>query len=102
MAYTKGAPKPIGSGIKKGQKQLKTLLKEERRAMFDARISAKWEKVIDNLKPEYVADQFIGKAIQPIEHSGSLTISQVLDELENGHKTEEQGVEAEQPLQDKE
>ena len=62
MAYPKGAPKPEGSGIKKGQKQFKTLLQEERRAVFDARISAKWEKVIDSLKPEYVADQFIGEA----------------------------------------
>ena len=73
MAYTKGAPKPEGSGIKKGQKQLKTLLKEERRAMFDARISRRWEKVIDSLKAEYVADQFIGKAPTPIEHSGEVT-----------------------------
>lgn len=73
MAYPLGAPKPIGSGIKKGQKQLKTLLKEERRAMFDARISAKWEKVIDNLRPEYVADQFIGKAQENIKLLGEIT-----------------------------
>jgi len=72
MAPPIGFPKPIGSGLKKGQKLLKTLLKEERRALFDARISAKWEKVIDSLKPEYVADQFIGKAQENINIQGEL------------------------------
>ncbi len=67
MPFTPGTPRPANSGIKKGQKQLKTLLRDERRAMFDARISAKWEKVIDSLKPEYVADQFIGKPQENIK-----------------------------------
>ena len=62
MAYTKGAPKPEGSGIKKGQKQFKTLEKEARRAVFDEKVSKKWLKLIDDLKPEYVADQFMGEA----------------------------------------
>ena len=57
---------PKLGGIKKNQKQFKTLLKEERRAVFDAKISKKWEKVIDSLRPEYVADQFIGKAQENI------------------------------------
>ena len=73
MAYPKGAPKPAGSGIKKGQKQFKTLLKEERRATFDAKISKKWDKLIDQLRPEYVADQFIGKAQENINLSGEIT-----------------------------
>lgn len=66
MAPPIGFPKPKKSGIKKGQKQFKTLLKEQRRAVFDAKISAKWDKLIDSLKPEYVADQFMGKAEENI------------------------------------
>lgn len=49
-------------GKKKGTKNKITLLKEERRAIFDKKVSKKWEATIDKLKPEYVADQFMGKA----------------------------------------
>ena len=52
---------------KKGSKNKTTLLKEERRVIFDAKISQKWEEVIDKLKPEYVADQFLGKAPEILE-----------------------------------
>lgn len=55
-------------GRKKGAKNRKTLLMEERRAIFDNRISQKWEKVIDKLPPSYVADQYIGKPIEKHEH----------------------------------
>ena len=41
-----------------------------------------------------------GNPKQDTEHSGSLTISQVLDELEHGQTTTEQGMENQQPLQD--
>ena len=47
---------------KKGTKNKETLLKEERRAIFDEEISKKWKDTINQLKPEYVADQFMGKA----------------------------------------
>ena len=47
---------------KKGTKNKETLLKEERRAIFDAEASKKWKATINKLKPEYVADQFMGKA----------------------------------------
>lgn len=66
MPFTKGMTRPANAGIKKGKKQFKTLLKEERRALFDAKISEKWEKVINLLRPEYIADQFIGKAQENI------------------------------------
>lgn len=62
MTFTQGTPKPATSGIKKGQKQHKTLLKEERRAMFDAEISKVFFQRIKDAKAEYVLDQFIGKA----------------------------------------
>lgn len=58
MKFQKGHP-----GYKpKGAKSRATLEKEARRMMFDERISQKWESTIDKLKPEYVADQFMGKA----------------------------------------
>ncbi len=47
---------------KKGTKHKATLLQEERRAIFEARSSQKWEETIDKLPPVYVADQFMGKA----------------------------------------
>jgi len=37
-------------------------LKEERRVIFDEEISKKWIETINQLKPEYIADQFMGKA----------------------------------------
>ncbi len=48
-------------------KGMKTLEKEERRAIFDKVISEKWEQTIKVLKPEYVADQFMGKAPEILE-----------------------------------
>ena len=50
------------AGKPKGIKNRETLLKQERRAIFDKRISDKWEATIDALPPTYVADQFMGKA----------------------------------------
>src|SRR3990167_3781202 len=50
------------AGKKAGTKNKVTLLKEERRAVFDQEISKKWVETINQLKPEYVADQFMGKA----------------------------------------
>lgn len=58
MVFIKGHP----GYKKKGTKHRETLLKEERRAIFEARISQKWEEVIDQLRPEYIADQYLGKA----------------------------------------
>lgn len=49
-------------GRPKGSKNRETLLREERRAIFEARASEKWEEIIDKLPPQYVADQFMGKA----------------------------------------
>lgn len=52
-----------------GSKNRETLLKEERRAIFEERVSQKWEDTIDKLPPQYVADQFMGKAPEKIEHT---------------------------------
>src|SRR3990167_8601130 len=51
---------PNGRG--KGTKNKSTLLKEERRVIFDKAISQIWEEKIKELKAEYIADQFMGKA----------------------------------------
>ena len=66
MTFQKGQSGNL-NGRKKGSKNKETLLKEERRAVFDKRISQKWEQTIDKLKPEYVADQFLGKAPDKLE-----------------------------------
>lgn len=65
-----GKPGFKGPGRPRGLKNRETLDKEARRAMFDEKISHKWEEIIDKLKPEYVADQFIGKAVETIKHEG--------------------------------
>ena len=61
---------PPGPGRPKGLKNKSTLLKEERRAMFDEEISKKWKEIINKLPPTYVADQFIGKPTETIKHEG--------------------------------
>lgn len=53
-------------GRPKGAKNKATLDKEMRRAVFDAEVSKEWLKTIKKLKPEYVADQFMGKAREDI------------------------------------
>ena len=66
MTFIKGkSGNPAGKP--KGIKNAVTLLKEERRAIFEARISQKWEETIDKLRPEYVADQFMGTAPIKVE-----------------------------------
>src|SRR3990167_11010206 len=61
MVWQKGQTgNPNGRG--KGTKNKSTLLKEERRAIFDKAISQIWEEKIKELKAEYIADQFMGKA----------------------------------------
>ena len=64
-------PHPLpGPGRPKGAKNKSTLEKEQRRAIFDLRISEKWESIIDKLPPTYIADQFIGKPKETIELQG--------------------------------
>lgn len=50
------------AGKPKGTKNGATLLREERRAQFDAWASANWQALMPKLPPTYVADQFLGKA----------------------------------------
>lgn len=52
-----------------GSKNKETLVKEERRRIFEERASEMWEEIISKLPPTYIADQFMGKAPEKIEHS---------------------------------
>lgn len=65
MPFQKGNP-----GKPKGAKAKKTLLMEERRAIFDAKMSEKFLKTIDKARPEYLLDQFIGKPTETVKHIG--------------------------------
>lgn len=71
-------------GRTKGSKNRETLLKEERRAIFDKEVSQRWEKTIKNLKPEYVADQFMGKAPDEVKVGGALIV-QIAKEIAEKH-----------------
>lgn len=65
-------------GRPKGAKGKATLLKEERRAIFDSEVSKRWLEVIGQLPPQYLADQFLGKAPDKTELSGNLKTTQDL------------------------
>lgn len=79
MVFYKGHP-----GFKpKGSKARKTLEREQRRALFEERISEKWEDMIDKLKPEYVADQFMGKAPDIIHVKAEVKIDSDIAEKNN-------------------
>ncbi len=50
--------------MQKGQKIRPTLLREERRAIFDAEITQVFEEKIMAARPEYVLDQYLGKPVE--------------------------------------
>lgn len=64
MAFPKG--NKLG-GRHKGSLNKSTLLKEERRAIFDAEISGVFKEKIHEARAEYVLDQFLGKTPEKIE-----------------------------------
>lgn len=80
-----------------GGKSLKERAKEKLYHMTDEEA----EDFLNGLDKKTIWEMAEGKAIQDTKIRGSLTISQVLDQLD-GSKTEEQGVEDQQPIQDKE
>lgn len=71
MPFVKGQ-RANPNGRPKGSKNRATLLKEERRAIFENIISQDWEERIKRLPDTYVADQYLGKAPEKIEHSGEI------------------------------
>lgn len=63
MAFTKGHP----GYRKKGTKNRVTLLKEERRAIFEQEVSGMFLETIRAARPEYLLDQFLGKAADMLD-----------------------------------
>ena len=51
-----------------GAKNKATLDKEQRRILFEQLVSDKFEETVKKAKPEYLLDQFLGKATDKIEH----------------------------------
>ncbi len=78
MPFEKG--NNLGKGRPVGVKNRATLLKEERRAIFDQKASEKWEETIDKLPPTYIADQFLGKAPDKVELNGNINVTQLTQE----------------------
>lgn len=79
MPFTPGTPRPANSGIKKGQKQNKTIAKENARAEFERAHLENWEllmakqvkdALINPKAREYSINQVIGKPKETIEHQG--------------------------------
>jgi hypothetical protein len=66
MVFKKG--NKLG-GRTKGSLNKSTILKEERRAIFEEEASQIWIETIQKLPPTYIADQFMGKAPDKVEHT---------------------------------
>lgn len=60
MVFQKGHK--LSPGRPKGSKNQTTLLREERRAIFEEEVTKIWREKIKELRAEYIADQFMGKA----------------------------------------
>ena len=75
MGRPKGLPKT--GGRQKGTPNKVTLLKEERRAIFDEEVSQMYKETIKKARPEYLLDQFLGKAPDKIEHSGEIRTTSI-------------------------
>ena len=88
------------SGNPNGRPKGKTL-KEFAREYLESLPDEEKIDYLASLPTEIVWKMAEGNPKNDIEHSGSLTISNVLDEIEDdGHTTEEQGVADSQPVQD--
>lgn len=55
------------SGRPFGSKNKETLVREERRRVFEQYASERWLDIIEKLPPVYIADQFLGKAPDKLE-----------------------------------
>jgi hypothetical protein len=83
MVFVKGN-KP-GPGRPKGLKNRVTLLKEERRAIFDAEVSQVFEEKIHAARPEYLLDQFLGKPVEThLNVNVEVETNPALKDLANG------------------
>ena len=88
MTFTTGHP----GYKKKGTRHKETLLKEERRAIFDQRVSERFIETIDGARPEYLLDQFLGKAPDTHKIEGTLTIVDMASEIIKKHALDTQPI----------
>lgn len=86
-----GPGRPPGQTLKEYWRKRFQQMTEEEKMEFTAKVGNDviWKMAEGNPKND-------------IEHSGTLNIGQVLDDIEHGSTTEEQTVENEQPLQNQE
>ena len=68
-------------GRPEGSKNATTLLKEERRAIFEAEVSDMFIDTIKKARPEYLLDQFLGKAPEEIKLNAQVTTSSYSEEV---------------------
>ena len=83
MPFSQGDKRPEGSGIKKGQKQGRTIAKEKARELFEKAQLAKWLEISDKqaedaLKDraarEYTINQVIGKPTETVKVEEEVTL----------------------------
>jgi hypothetical protein len=86
-------------------KQLKPLLEAKFDLALGVRVQdndgeAFYTRPPDGNAIQYLLNQSIGKPKESVEHSGKLTIGQILKRLNDGETATEQDMEDEPPLQD--
>lgn len=70
-------------GFKKpGTKNKKTLLAEERRAIFDSEVTQIFLDTIKKARPEYILDQYLGKATEKIDLGIKFSFDEPDDKLD--------------------
>lgn len=79
----------LNSGPKKGSKHKKTLEQERQRELFNKKVDAKWDELIEKqikeglINPvvgQYLINQRMGRAKESVEHSGFMTIEDLYKE----------------------
>jgi len=70
MPFQKGHK--LSKGRPEGSKNVATIAKEERRAIFDSEVSQVFISKIHEARPEYLLDQFLGKSPDEVKLSGEI------------------------------
>ena len=62
----------LSPNIGKHGKRKATIAREKRQEIFDEIVTQEFERLIEEAKPEYKLDRFMGKVPDEIKHSGSI------------------------------